>query len=734
MKKSKIIAMLAVLMVAFGGLLTHIPANSAIFDGGGGGGASPPGSSGTAGQYTLKWVYVSEIDHFFSPNKRYGTDSPGAAGSAQGVYPEYEQGPRGLTAVKKAVREASPNGKECLASGTKAIFMLETTPRYNNTWASHMRSGGRANWRQQPSNNTWESLYRLYVNNGGNDASIKDQLSKKKGPISPNLNVICVTPDKDPNPKRWVEVPNYKKETETKSTTCAASANVTVKRQLSERVGGKLVDPIGKDNLHNQPMSSKETEFYKRAQILQKNKDASPEELVKSLQNACKETDLTNTDVELTQKNKEGLAEGGVLNVQLSSTNMTFTSSKSKETFVSCKAFEEEEVKKGQWVRTGKSKDCSKNHPKEKNVTPTVNKLSYQTTPKDNGFWQIVSVHCNKAEFDKLVQASGAKVIEATENPNGTISALAYSKHYDKTPQYFDFGDKSNPNADLAKSGHLGFYDKECGYRCVPANANSPVDNIRDQAPAVNGTKGDPANVNKSGYGAVNGENNTNNLEFFRDNERKNIKVDVWYPANVDGVSYNPKDPIQNKSTTVVKWAEGTPSTGANNGGEFKMFGKSGSNWEAMFIGNAKTPATQTNAFGITAKMDASKTPHAHTLRGIVNEFEVQSNWASDSDKPHKFNFKWEFAPVVKTIVPNKGMGFDKDGKAVYGTQSTANANVEGKCYAQFGTDNYSPALDTVGKFQQHTGTGTTNNLDADLIQPNDNSELTVRFVRSTSE
>jgi hypothetical protein len=516
--------------------------------------------------------------------------------------------------------------------------------------------------------------------------------------------------------------------------TCTYSRAVTVKRQINGLVeGGVFGDPIGKNNLHDQSSQGSLTPYG--TLINSYNNTAAnggtlptPAQMEQQLREACNNSaGSARPNVDLSERNKEGLAEGGILNISETARDATYLAIRSFERYTGCIRYQESSPRgENNWRRTGRTdNNCTRTYPERRNVGAT-NFGANQGSQVVTGFWQILSVHCNAAGFNALVNSTPGVTVQGTPDPTRTFSAVAYSRKHNSVPAVLDFGSSSgNASAANRASAGLGFYDKECPFVCTSDSsgmnataANGATDNSGNQAPAENGT------VEK--YGAVSGVSNNNKFTFFRDNAVSNVRLDTWYPVNGNGVNYNGQAPL---STTFNRWEGGTPGVNATTGGSVTMT----ANGTKLFTGSAGTPANQRNW-----NTSLTNTNTSTSVRGLVNNLEVKSTWASETNKPHVLNVKWEFAPNIATTVPLTNIGFNSNGSVSRGTPGTVSAPIEGKCYAQFGTGN---SLNTNSMFANNTGSGTTNDLDRTLVQgattgkpTDDSSNLFLEWVRSTTE
>lgn len=477
-----------------------------------------------------------------------------------------------------------------------------------------------------------------------------------------------------------------------------------------------------------------------------KDKDptkAQSDTIAKNLKAAIKddEDNPKEITIDMTDANKKAFADGGVVNVTKNSQKRkTVLNNKNSGTvnFTNCsagkkadaqaatktafaKAKTEAEVKTAAKTISTKYK-CSNDITGQK-VSPTLTSPTPATaTPV--AFWQMLSVHCNQAGFDKLLNETSGAVLINSGDSTKNISAVMKSKRHKSVPANVDFGRVGT------ESGKVDFYDKECPFDCVadPDTDNAKKNGADNNITSTYGKDSDATKVNNL-YGAKSGETNGNVFTFFRDNEPKNIDVDLWYP--VDGgngvVSYNGD---KAKTTTITRWKDGTPSLTGKEGGKFSMNAIDGNTKVALFSNNDKVK----NQKNWNQATDSTTT--AEILKGQYNNFDVSATWASDKDKPQVLNFKWEYAPDVSTRVPSKGLGFTAvDHGRKIGTMETVSRQIEGKCYANFGTDK---SNDTTTLFQKYTGTGTTNKLETGPVNDNTSKDystnLLLQFVRATTE
>lgn len=433
--------------------------------------------------------------------------------------------------------------------------------------------------------------------------------------------------------------------------------------------------------------------------------------------------------VTLSAKNQAAFAKGGILNVSEHkvTAKIDFQRTRTDTMKRTCSEKRTWNSYWGTW-NPWQPNGCTKWEKAGTSWTPTAVAKATQT-PQNVGFYQMLSVHCNKEAFDALISGTTAQVVSQGDPEHG-ISAVAQTQRYDKQPTHPDFGDKSNPNAAAAATGTYGFYDKECPYDCTPSADPSQGASKANDAINNHGTSG-ATSIGLNGASADNGKTETNSFEFFRDNNPRGIRLDTWYPRSNDTVRYNGHAAL---TTTVSRWVEGTPDITGANGGKFTLTAKGNSNQKVnVFNGKGAQAVTQRNwSKGTFSNSTGS------VIDGFYNQFDANASWASEEGKPQVLNFKWEYAPDVVTKFPVT-LGFNRAG----GTSTPHTTDmvdkvtpIEGKCYASFGTDQ---ARDTRTLFRDNTGTGTKNTIDGTIIDGTENpswvaTNIVINFVRSTTE
>ncbi len=513
-------------------------------------------------------------------------------------------------------------------------------------------------------------------------------------------------------------------------------------------------DPIGVDNLHNQPTVTMRTEF---GSIYDSLANSTSEELpsLRARIEAARSTDLNadRPDVTLDANNQAGLREGGVLSVYENTTRATITASQTEawekchnnvvrqdfnsttrtwgpiyvaSSGVAACSTRSDWTAKTSDAPAGTDAAWLRDNAWTRTGTNTL-AVKTLTTPETTGFWQIVSVHCNPEDLAAALAEYGTEgvdyfVVSQTVTDKG-VTQVIYTKKVSSRPTALGskvFG-VSNGKTNYAsataleRTGMTGFFDKECATVCVadPSGGATSANGATSNVPLVT------TDLYKSSKGGatLNTTVNSNYLQIFRNGEAHTLKVNTSYPQSTAVLSYDGSAPI---STTVNLWNASTPDT-TPYGGEFMMRTEAG---EAVFNPFGAAPATQKN-FGA----DPYKGPLSSTLAGLHRTFEVAGTWASTATRPVILNFKWEYQVKTPVTIPTI-LGFTYNGDRYVSGYATADQAIDVRCYATFGSAS-SSHLDLKAATHESTGTGTTNLLDARLIEgpsnepglPSDNSD-----------
>lgn len=644
--------------------------------------------------------------------------------------------------------------------------LIDTCLNYNTKTFVHTGDYGAARWPFMLSGNA----------TGTRNASI---LGNLKGYATATVVVICENNPDKPTGRKGVDYRVVA--TKDPAQKYAASGNYSLSATVAPEivvsgndVKGRPIgkDPIGANNLNSQVSGASMTALGKLWNELQKdslystsNSEASIDLIAKykARFDAAIAQDAANArpTIDLNTDNQVGMAEGGVLNVSEFGVPLKVNlTSKATHYELQARSWEEwsiSGIRYGSWQQAKSRGDGAWLDPKSKTLwdkranekdgrwTSYLNRTSHsQATQKQLGFWQMISVNCNLAEFEAL-QTAFKTLTVVNMQPNsgdtkGAYSIVAHTPLQGKRPTEKVLGKSNVKNhAAINRTSKLGFYDKECPYACTPSNdvskgaseANNAVNNI--------GASGFNATTSKGKYGNVVLKDNVNSsaLELFRDGNAVALTPDVWYPLSANGVTYNGQAP---KSTIISRWAVGSPNLttmkGANSLEEvFKATANSQGTNVTLFTTDRKGSYSAKNDQAETVALFSSET--LARVPGLAKDVAVSGVWASEDKRPQVLNMKWEYNPTLTKTAPIVNIGrMSLNHGGVSFTAGQVSTRVDGICVGEFGTTATSKPVDVVKSVASNTGSGTTTKWPVSFTgnAKTDAQALVLKFIRAVGE
>lgn len=245
-----------------------------------------------------------------------------------------------------------------------------------------------------------------------------------------------------------------------------------------------------------------------------------------------------------------------------------------------------------------------------------ITSISAATTYEDSTY-QILSVNCNIPGFNAVKDSIEGETVRALSDGRG-----AYLKTANKSGTAF--GDLGKPTHTTGKSS---FYTDgpSCNFTCVvdkqPDTSTSDAKNNRSESlDKFNFTE--VLKDSQVGY-----PNNDGRLVFFRDNENREIRADVWYPRATGRQDISVEQKAKNTVAKIYNNPDPTPEI------ELTTIIPSASN----------SPLDK-----ITSINSEKKYP------GEINKFNVKSQWASDTNKPYRIGLNWIYQGTGNSRVPSK--------------------------------------------------------------------------------
>lgn len=234
-------------------------------------------------------------------------------------------------------------------------------------------------------------------------------------------------------------------------------------------------------------------------------------------------------------------------------------------------------------------------------------------TKYEHSGYQLFAVNCNKNGFNRVVNQKGGEIVHSGQG-SGFLKTPVIPGRFAGT---------------LGKSGETrnsAFYTDgtSCqeAYNCSSnrlSSASNDADNNIEESPLFTEEA-----IDKDGNKVHNKTNSKNELVFFRDNEDRTVRADVWYLKN----------------------------TGAND-----------------LFSNPTAPANETlaNLYGGTPEISITtihpEGDESDKLTGIgtysfyrnhVNKLNVKSQWASFKGEPYKLGLNWKYIVDWKNTIPSK--------------------------------------------------------------------------------
>lgn len=243
-----------------------------------------------------------------------------------------------------------------------------------------------------------------------------------------------------------------------------------------------------------------------------------------------------------------------------------------------------------------------------------IDSTSKKPSEKEHSSYQLFAVNCNEKGFNEVKKEVGGTVIT-----NGKGSGML------KTPTI------SRPNAGiLGKGSHetarAGFYTDGTScqevYNCTverQIGANNDSDNNLNENPLF---------TQEVKIDTHNKVNEDNQLVFFRDNNDRTVRADVWYVKDTgqsDLTSY-PRDPAKQ---TYVNLYGGTP----------------------------ELAITTIHPLGMESEYFKPTNSGVKSWNEHINKFNIRSQWASDEGKPYELGINWKYDAKWNNTVPGRVNG-----------------------------------------------------------------------------
>lgn len=352
-------------------------------------------------------------------------------------------------------------------------------------------------------------------------------------------------------------------------------------------------------------------------------------------------------EITLSEKNRKGFADGGTINITEGQRKASFGGNMSATKYYQRTCTMKNEG--GNWVKQYSSWKLTSQKVTGRPSGPEI------SSRVPSLFWQIMHAKCNENGVREVVSAKQNELTNISTigtRATDTVRSIVYDK---QSQLPLADSSKSNP---LRKTAYDSFYNETAGCLAIIDCVSDPVadavsdnkNNIQDR-----GTKRDGNKFGAQGE-AIDGANKSVTLSsdtftFFRDNDPKNIRLDIWYPRlNVNDPSVHLPTTDKSLYTRILMDPFGTPTGDKSIISVYKDILKN------------KNASPILNAEDITAGK-------GYNIADELNNLQFAATWASDGEKPHRVNADWVKEPTITNVVYEKITG-NGEGKGVVTNKS----------------------------------------------------------------
>lgn len=247
--------------------------------------------------------------------------------------------------------------------------------------------------------------------------------------------------------------------------------------------------------------------------------------------------------------------------------------------------------------------------------------------------WQFLNVRCNKDELEAIIRSLGGRGDNSVTSKEG--SGTVYTPVVKNRVATF-FGDPNSSDPALRKTAEERFYSDTSSCEIPPGDggkllceANPGHDSSNDNA---NNVQNRGTSLTNS-YGAQSLERDnlskvkesSNIFTFFRDNISNPFRVDVWHPTGSNNKDFDISDNLTAEFTQFIFSPDGTPT-------------------DTKFNFEDKNKNKILNGSELNKKV---------TIKGQENRFHARGSWSSDKGHPHKGNIRYGYNVKVINNYPS---------------------------------------------------------------------------------
>ena len=247
--------------------------------------------------------------------------------------------------------------------------------------------------------------------------------------------------------------------------------------------------------------------------------------------------------------------------------------------------------------------------------------------------WQFLNVRCNKDELEAVIRSLGGRGDNSVTTKEG--SGTVYTPVVKNRVATF-FGNPNSSDPALRKTAEERFYSDTSSCEIPPGDGGKL---LCEATPSSDKNNDNSNNVQNRGtsltnsYGAQSLERDnlskvkesSNIFTFFRDNISNPFRVDVWHPTGSNNRDFDISDNLTAEFTQFIFSPDGTPT-------------------DTKFNLEDKNKNKILNGTELNKKV---------TIKGQENRFHARGSWSSDKGHPHKGNIRYGYNVKVINNYPS---------------------------------------------------------------------------------
>lgn len=247
--------------------------------------------------------------------------------------------------------------------------------------------------------------------------------------------------------------------------------------------------------------------------------------------------------------------------------------------------------------------------------------------------WQFLNVRCNKDELEAIIRSLGGRGDNSVTSKEG--SGTVYTPVVKNRVATF-FGDPNSSDPALRKTAEERFYSDTSSCEIPPGDggkllceanpghdsSNDNHNNIQNRGTSLTNSYG-AQTLERDNLSKV--KESSSIFTFFRDNISNPFRVDVWHPTGSNNKDFDISDNLTAEFTQFIFSPDGTPT-------------------DTKFNFEDKNKNKILNGSELNKKV---------TIKGQENRFHARGSWSSDKGHPHKGNIRYGYNVKVINNYPS---------------------------------------------------------------------------------